>query len=230
MRGFHVGMGLLFFFGGLAVTLVSMSSGRGGIIAVGAMGVGVVQFLYGLSLGSGRDDELSGDGVLAGTSVGYQTLVQTTIAAAELDGPLDAGRIARVQAVLRRMSSEEVTADFVRAVSQSMRKKGVAPTARLVTMHSHLTPPVCQAVLAAAALVLASPQGALTAKQREFVVYIGRALQYRDGEIGAIIDNALQPPAPAPAVPEQPQAATPAATLSYGGSSYTVNWTPPKQT
>jgi hypothetical protein len=229
MRGFHVGMGLLFFFGGLAVTLVSMSSGRGGIIAIGAMGVGVVQFLYGLSLGSGRDDELTGDGVLAGTSVGYRTLVQTTIAAAELDGPLDAGRVARVQAVLRRMSSEEVSVDFVRAVSHSMRKKGIAPTARLVTLHAHLTPPVRQAVLAAAAQVLASPEGTLTAKQREFVVYIGRALQYRDGEIGAIVDNALQPPAPAFASP-QVQTPTPAAAVSYGGSSYTVNWNPPKQT
>ncbi len=227
MRGFHIGMGLLFFFGGLAVTLISMSSGRGGIIAIGAIGVGLVQFLYGLSLGSGRDDDLAGDGVLANTSAGYQTLVQTTIAAAEHDGPLDAGGVARVQAVLRRMSGEEVSADFVRAVSQSMRKNGIAPTSRLVAMHSHLTPPVRQAVLTAAALVLASPPGALTDGQREFVVYLGRSLQYRDHDIAAIIANALQPPAPA--VPQPPQAAAPAATMPYGGSAYTVNWNPPKQ-
>lgn len=226
MRGFHIGMGLLFFFGGLAVTLISMSSGRGGIIAIGALGVGLVQFLYGLTIGSGRDDDLATDGVLANTSAGYQTLVQTTIAAAEHAGPLDEGGIARVQAVLRRMSNEEVGPDFVRAVSQSMRKKGIAPTARLVSMHSHLTPPVRQAVLTAAALVLASPHGDLTENQREFVVYLGRALQYRDHDIAAIIANALQPPAPAPA---SPQAAAPAATMSYGGPSYTVNWNPPKR-
>jgi hypothetical protein len=200
----NMGMGLLWAVGGFAVT--GLLSGSG-VVAIGALGIGLLQFLWGLGQFLFRTRSAL-DRILRGASDETKALVRTVIHAAESEGPLDEGKIARIRTVLRgidfdgdanqlsdvspemraailsRTENAEYPADRLRELSAAMHADKRSTLAYLQSVRLNFTAPVKQTIVRACAIVLAG-DGRLTESRRKVMAEIGQALDISQEDFGA---------------------------------------------
>ena|SRR5215218_3951238 len=180
----NIAIGAIVFLGGCAVTIGTLSAGgRYVVFAWGAILFGAIQFLYGLS--QRGSDKAEKNAPLADLPPDVATLLRTMIAASAACGPLNDQRVAVIRQLMKQITDTDLEATYIHNSARALAAQGQAITSHLVDVGSRLTPRLRE-VIARASLAVMRADGPLTEPRREQLLYVIRALRFRDEVLGQI--------------------------------------------
>jgi hypothetical protein len=191
----HMAIGGLIFLAGCAVTLVTLAAADGGgrfVLAWGAILFGAIQFFYGVSQrGSSKRER---NVPLADLSPDEATLLRAMTAASAVCGPLNDQRASMIRQLMKQITNRDVEATYIHNSARALAARGESVTGHLVDVGSRLTPHLRE-VIARACVAVMRGDGPLTEARREELLYIIRALRFRDEVLSQIEREMIPAPA-----------------------------------
>ena len=188
----HMGMGALWFVGGVAITAISASAGgKTVLVTFGAILIGAGQFLYGLIIYLGRTRSPL-DRMMPDANDNTKALARAMIWAAETEGPLDDAKFARVRSILKEVTGLEYGMEPIRDMSAAIRLDKVNTIDYLASVQVEFGPETKRMILRACTIVMTA-DGAWSKARHDLLTGMATALQTSPKDFDAAIDGILQP-------------------------------------
>jgi hypothetical protein len=191
----NMGLGLVWFVVGCAVTFVTYGIASGGghyVVAFGAILAGAAQFFVGVVQYIKFLSQSPVDRLLPQATTELKALLRTLIASAENDGPLDDGKIQLIKAILQKVTGkDDFSPSRLRDVSQAMARDRTKTSKYLARVQSDLSLDIKQLLLRTSAVLLTN--GNETAvRARAFLRETAQALQLTDQQCAEATGGVVQ--------------------------------------
>ncbi len=183
----HMAFGALFFICGSAITLIQFVNHGGGRVFVGAIVFGAIQFIVGLGMFITSSRTPRPSDPFKNATPDFQALLRAMVAAAEYESRLDDRKISLIGSILHHVHGKNYDPATVASGCRALSGEGEAVTSHLVDAQSLLPLEFRRTIVRASAIVLGG--AALAEKQKEFLLYMSRALQLPDEEFAANLAN-----------------------------------------
>jgi hypothetical protein len=183
--------GALFMIVGGGLTLLGYAVAQPGhsfLIFNGAIIIGAIQFIIGLVIFLKSPRTPRPTDPFRNASPDFRALLRAMVAAAEYQSRLDDRKISLIASILRRVHGKDYDPTTVSNGCRALSGEGETLIGYLVDVQSQLSLEFRRTIVRASGIVLGAGR-ALAEEQKEFLLYMSRALQLPDEEFAANLAN-----------------------------------------